>query len=118
MSACPESHAHVVRSVSQRVEHWAQEGPCGVRVRGQRVCVRGQHVCMRGQRVCVSLACVCAGDSVRSGQRVCMRDSVCVRGSPLVCATVHGQRVCGDSVCVRGSLVCARWDSVCAGEHV
>lgn len=52
MSARPESHAHVVRSVSQRVEHWAQEGPCGVRVRGQRVCVRGQHVCMRGQRVC------------------------------------------------------------------
>lgn len=61
MSARPESHAHVVRSVSQRVERWAQEGPCGVRVRGQRVCVRGDSVCARRQCVCMR------------GQRVCAR---------------------------------------------
>lgn len=61
MPTCPpirgavtESHTHVIMSVSQRVEHWAQEGPRGAcvwgqHVPGQRVC--GDSVCVRGQRV-------------------------------------------------------------------
>ena len=105
MPTCPpirgavtESHTHVIMSVSQRVEHWAQEGPRGAcvwgqHVPGQRVC--GDSTCVRGQRACGDSTCV-YWDSVRvRGQRVCAGT-----------ACMWGQRACGDSVCV-----C--WDSVC-----
>lgn len=72
--AVTESHTHVIMSVSQRVEHWAQEGPRGAcvwgqHVPGQRVC--GDSVCVLGQRVCAGIACVCV-----CGQCVC--ETACV----------------------------------------